>query len=220
MDDECEQYESSDSNPEDSSRYMYDEETRLQLGNLRAETRARLLEMVSDSSDDIDHEQICLERANSDPDSPDQIMLNIDDIDLEETRVELEDVTRVELDDVTIDLEDVTPIASRVDLEDAMVVTPRAEDETVVTQRVRQSMSRIEKQFKTMKKNVKDLCKKYKEKKEYSRKCKICLSNDMEILYFPCAHLGCCAECDSKIRDMKCPFCREPIKGSLKCILM
>ncbi|XP_069139302.1 uncharacterized protein [Argopecten irradians] len=48
-------------------------------------------------------------------------------------------------------------------------------------------------------------------------KCKICLDNDVCISFLPCGHLCCCAECAPVM--VKCPICRQIIKGSVKTFL-
>ncbi|PIK44270.1 apoptosis inhibitor 2 [Apostichopus japonicus] len=39
--------------------------------------------------------------------------------------------------------------------------------------------------------------------------CKICLDNDVEVLFFPCKHLVTCADCATRIDT--CPICRTEI---------
>ena len=47
-----------------------------------------------------------------------------------------------------------------------------------------------------------------------AKSCKVCLTSDMEILFFPCLHLMCCQQCSSRITS--CPLCRRHIFSSLK----
>ncbi|KAJ8311086.1 hypothetical protein KUTeg_005731 [Tegillarca granosa] len=47
--------------------------------------------------------------------------------------------------------------------------------------------------------------------------CKICLDNDVSIVFLPCGHLVSCVDCSHAIR--KCPICRVFVKGTLKSIL-
>ena len=86
------------------------------------------------------------------------------------------------------------------------------------------SIQDIEKYFESLKKQIKVLKKKCSMQQKTilslekeNTKCRLCNRNDINIVYFPCLHLGCCAECNTQIRDDRCPFCRTDIKGVLKC---
>ena len=46
------------------------------------------------------------------------------------------------------------------------------------------------------------------------RICKICSSNHIGVVFFPCGHLISCVNCSPKLKD--CPFCRQFIKGKIK----
>ena len=46
------------------------------------------------------------------------------------------------------------------------------------------------------------------------RICKICLSNQVGVVFLPCGHLFSCVNCSPKLKD--CPFCRQFIKGKIK----
>ncbi|OWF41341.1 uncharacterized protein LOC110462612 [Mizuhopecten yessoensis] len=48
-------------------------------------------------------------------------------------------------------------------------------------------------------------------------KCKICMDNVVCISFLPCGHLCCCAECAPAM--VKCPICRQIIRGSVKTYL-
>jgi len=48
-------------------------------------------------------------------------------------------------------------------------------------------------------------------------KCKICMDNTVCISFLPCGHLCCCAECAPAM--VRCPICRQIIKGSVKTYL-
>ncbi|XP_033740766.1 uncharacterized protein LOC117327746 [Pecten maximus] len=48
-------------------------------------------------------------------------------------------------------------------------------------------------------------------------KCKICMDNIVCISFLPCGHLCCCAECAPAM--VKCPICRQIIRGSVKTYL-
>jgi hypothetical protein len=43
--------------------------------------------------------------------------------------------------------------------------------------------------------------------------CKVCLDNQITVLFSPCTHLVCCAVCSQKVTT--CPYCRAPIFGRL-----
>lgn len=42
--------------------------------------------------------------------------------------------------------------------------------------------------------------------------CKICMSNSIGIVLFPCTHAGLCSNCTASLNEKKCPFCRVDIK--------
>ena len=44
--------------------------------------------------------------------------------------------------------------------------------------------------------------------------CKICMSNQVGVVFLPCGHLISCVNCSPKVKD--CPFCRQFIKGKVK----
>lgn len=44
--------------------------------------------------------------------------------------------------------------------------------------------------------------------------CKICLDEDVGVLFEPCGHICCCASCAVSIQQ--CPICRQPISKSVK----
>nr|KAG5685498.1 hypothetical protein BaRGS_009411 [Batillaria attramentaria] len=46
------------------------------------------------------------------------------------------------------------------------------------------------------------------------RMCKICLDKEVCIVFLPCGHLVCCAECSPAIRQ--CPMCRQRVKGRVR----
>ncbi|XP_069131056.1 uncharacterized protein [Argopecten irradians] len=48
-------------------------------------------------------------------------------------------------------------------------------------------------------------------------KCKICMDNLVCISFLPCGHLCCCAECAPAM--VKCPICRQIIRGSVRTYL-
>lgn len=44
--------------------------------------------------------------------------------------------------------------------------------------------------------------------------CKICLDEDVGVLFEPCGHICCCASCAVSLQQ--CPICRQPISKSVK----
>ncbi len=49
------------------------------------------------------------------------------------------------------------------------------------------------------------------------RMCKICMDNDVNIVFLPCGHLVSCQECAPNIK--KCAVCRTLIRGTVKTYL-
>ncbi len=49
------------------------------------------------------------------------------------------------------------------------------------------------------------------------RMCKICMDNDVNIVFLPCGHLVSCQECAPNIK--KCAVCRKLIRGTVKTYL-
>lgn len=52
--------------------------------------------------------------------------------------------------------------------------------------------------------------------------CEICMSSNRDTVIMPCMHFMFCYECLSKMQQQqqnKCPACRTPISGLLKCKL-
>lgn len=47
------------------------------------------------------------------------------------------------------------------------------------------------------------------------RMCKICLDKEVCIVFLPCGHLVCCAECSPALQQ--CPMCRQKVKGRVRC---
>ena len=46
------------------------------------------------------------------------------------------------------------------------------------------------------------------------RLCKICMDNDVGVVFLPCGHLICCTLCAPALKD--CPLCRQMIQGTVK----
>ncbi len=49
------------------------------------------------------------------------------------------------------------------------------------------------------------------------RMCKICMDNDVNIVFLPCGHLVSCQECAPNIK--KCAVCRAPIRDTVRTYL-
>ena len=56
-----------------------------------------------------------------------------------------------------------------------------------------------------------------------TNKCKVCYSNEANILLLPCSHLGLCKQChetvNNQVGDVKCPFCRTSSRGYINIII-
>lgn len=50
--------------------------------------------------------------------------------------------------------------------------------------------------------------------RENYAQCKICLSNEVGVVFTPCGHLLCCVDCASRLTT--CPLCRHHIAGMEK----
>lgn len=46
------------------------------------------------------------------------------------------------------------------------------------------------------------------------RQCKICMDDDVSVVFFPCGHLACCPKCAVAVD--KCPICRKDIEKQVK----
>jgi hypothetical protein len=47
-----------------------------------------------------------------------------------------------------------------------------------------------------------------------ARTCKICMDNEIGVVFLPCGHFICCVKCAPSLRD--CPYCRQAIHGTVK----
>jgi len=47
-----------------------------------------------------------------------------------------------------------------------------------------------------------------------ARTCKICMDNEIGVVFLPCGHFICCVKCAPSLRD--CPYCRQSIHGTVK----
>lgn len=53
------------------------------------------------------------------------------------------------------------------------------------------------------------------ENSKYRLECDICVDNNKDICFLPCAHVCCCSECAAAITST-CPICNSVIKEKLK----
>lgn len=49
------------------------------------------------------------------------------------------------------------------------------------------------------------------------RICKVCMDNNVNLVFLPCSHLVCCTKCAPALRT--CPICRKMIKGTVRIFL-
>ncbi|KAH9488695.1 Baculoviral IAP repeat-containing protein 7 [Bulinus truncatus] len=47
--------------------------------------------------------------------------------------------------------------------------------------------------------------------------CKICLDNDVSVVFLPCGHLVSCADCANAMRN--CPVCRSNVRGITRALI-
>nr|XP_039257849.1 uncharacterized protein LOC120334400 isoform X2 [Styela clava] len=60
------------------------------------------------------------------------------------------------------------------------------------------------------------------ESRKNDTKCKICLSNPVNMVFLPCRHLFCCLDCAQMMRQLnlrECPCCRKEIGNTVKIYL-
>lgn len=50
-----------------------------------------------------------------------------------------------------------------------------------------------------------------------ARLCKICMDNEIGVVFLPCGHLTTCVTCAPSLKD--CPVCRSVIKGTVRTFL-
>lgn len=50
-----------------------------------------------------------------------------------------------------------------------------------------------------------------------ARLCKICMDNEIGVVFLPCGHLTTCVNCAPSLKD--CPVCRSVIKGTVRTFL-
>lgn len=50
-----------------------------------------------------------------------------------------------------------------------------------------------------------------------ARLCKICMDNEVGIVFLPCGHLATCVNCAPNLQD--CPVCRSSIKATVRTFL-
>ena len=46
------------------------------------------------------------------------------------------------------------------------------------------------------------------------RLCKVCMDDEVNIVFLKCGHLVCCSDCAPTIK--KCPICRQVIRGTVR----
>ena len=80
-------------------------------------------------------------------------------------------------------------------------VPPGVEDESPIAQVAEAS------------KNPMDLEQENQRLKE-AQTCKICMDNQIGVVFLPCGHFICCVKCAPSLRD--CPYCRQSIHGTVK----
>lgn len=50
-----------------------------------------------------------------------------------------------------------------------------------------------------------------------ARLCKVCMDNEISIVFLTCRHMACCVDCAPAVRH--CPICRETIRGTIRAFL-
>lgn len=50
-----------------------------------------------------------------------------------------------------------------------------------------------------------------------ARTCKVCMDNEIGVVFLPCGHLICCVNCAPSLKD--CPMCRTSIQGTVRTFL-
>lgn len=49
--------------------------------------------------------------------------------------------------------------------------------------------------------------------------CKICMSEQISVIFLPCKHVACCDNCSMKLVGQKCPICKQNISNMTRFIL-
>lgn len=49
--------------------------------------------------------------------------------------------------------------------------------------------------------------------------CKVCLINEVQVVFFPCTHMVTCEGCVSTLQRGKCPMCDHNIQSKIKVLL-
>lgn len=52
------------------------------------------------------------------------------------------------------------------------------------------------------------------EKLQREKRCKVCMDNDINIVFIPCGHLATCQKCSESL--LKCPICCASIVQKIK----
>ena len=48
--------------------------------------------------------------------------------------------------------------------------------------------------------------------------CRVCFSNDRDILFFPCHHFAICSICNANLEKRECPICKSKIEKTEKVV--
>ena len=78
--------------------------------------------------------------------------------------------------------------------------------ESINMKEVKQSLSFIESEYETLKETV--------ARNEEQKLCKICMDQQISMVFLPCGHLICCDQCAQTLKV--CPMCRKQIEGTVK----
>lgn len=72
-------------------------------------------------------------------------------------------------------------------------------------------------QFSSDKSGLKDRLRTENSELKERTTCKICCESIVSIVFLPCGHLVCCAQCSPALKD--CPVCRSTVKGTVRICL-
>ena len=96
--------------------------------------------------------------------------------------------------------------------------------ESTNTEQLTKHIDNFNKEFKELSIRMSKFNTKYDEFNTYSKKyeqdrihkmCAICMNDDRNIVFLPCAHCICCESCSFQIKT-KCSMCKEPISDKIK----
>ena len=80
-------------------------------------------------------------------------------------------------------------------------------------------ISPIHKEVKTEKIAIQNQLEKINNEVDDKYKCSICYEHDRTVVFLPCKHLCCCANCGKVDVTLNCPICREDINSRMKIFL-